>query len=42
MQLLREFANERKRFGYRRLFGLLRQQGEPSGINRIYRLYHRR
>src|SRR5664279_2642392 len=36
---LRYFANERKRFGYRRLFVLLRQQGEPSGINRIYRLY---
>src|ERR1700688_4883274 len=36
---LRELANERKRFGYRRLFVLLRQQGEPSGINRIYRLY---
>ena len=26
---LRELANERKRFGYRRLFVLLRQQGEP-------------
>jgi hypothetical protein len=26
-------------FGYRRLFVLLRQQGVPSGINRIYRLY---
>src|SRR5487761_2214239 len=36
---LRELANARKRFGYRRLFVLLRQQGEPSGINRIYRLY---
>jgi putative transposase len=36
---LRELANERKRFGYRRLFILLRQKGEPSGINRIYRLY---
>ena len=36
---LRELANERKRFGYRRLFVLLRQDGEPSGINRIYRLY---
>jgi putative transposase len=36
---LRELANARKRFGYRRLFILLRQQGEPSGINRIYRLY---
>jgi len=36
---LRELANTRKRFGYRRLFVLLRQRGEPSGINRIYRLY---
>jgi putative transposase len=36
---LRELANERKRFGYRRLFILLRQKGELSGINRIYRLY---
>src|SRR5712672_653770 len=36
---LGEPANERKRFGYRRLFVLLRQSGEPSGINRIYRLY---
>ena len=32
---LRDLANERKRFGYRRLFVLLRQEGEPSGINRI-------
>jgi putative transposase len=36
---LRELANQRRRFGYRRLFHLLRDQGEPSGINRIYRLY---
>ena len=36
---LRDLANERRRFGYRRLFILLRDQGEPSGINRIYRLY---
>src|SRR6202051_120241 len=35
---LRELANERKRFGYRRLFVLLRHQGEPSGINRMYRI----
>lgn len=35
---LRELANERRRFGYRRLFVLLRREGEPSGINRIYRL----
>jgi putative transposase len=36
---LRELANQRRRFGYRRLFVLLREQGEPSGVNRIYRLY---
>ena len=36
---LRDLANERRRFGYRRLFILLRQEGEPSGINRIHRLY---
>ena len=36
---LRDFANQRRRFGYRRLFILLREQGEPSGVNRIYRLY---
>jgi putative transposase len=36
---LRGLANERKRFGYRRLFVLLGQEGEPSGINRIDRLY---
>jgi putative transposase len=36
---LRALANARRRFGYRRLFVLLRQQGEASGVNRIYRLY---
>jgi transposase InsO family protein len=36
---LRELANKRRRFGYRRLFILLRWEGETSGINRIYRLY---
>jgi putative transposase len=36
---LRELANQRRRFGYRRLYILLRDEGEPSGINRIYRLY---
>ena len=38
-QRLRDMANERRRFGYRRLFILLRREGETSGINRIYRLY---
>ncbi|WP_155773509.1 IS3 family transposase [Rhizobium leguminosarum] len=36
---LRDLANERRRFGYRRLFVLLRRDREPSGVNRIYRLY---
>ncbi|TDW16334.1 transposase InsO family protein [Rhizobium azibense] len=36
---LRDLANERRRFGYRRLFVLLKREGEPSGVNRIYRLY---
>jgi putative transposase len=36
---LRELANVRRRFGYRRLFVLLRKLGEPSGLNRVYRLY---
>ena len=36
---LRDLAKERRRFGYRQLFVLLRREGEPSGINRIYRLY---
>ncbi|MBM3564336.1 MAG: IS3 family transposase [Alphaproteobacteria bacterium] len=36
---LRDLANARRRFGYRRLFILLRQDGEKSGKNRIYRLY---
>ena len=30
---LRDLANESRRFGYRRLFILLRREGEPSGIN---------
>ena len=36
---LRVLANERRRFGYRQLFVLLRREGERCGINRIYRLY---
>lgn len=35
---LRDLANERRRFGCRRLFVLLRLEGKPSGINRIYLL----
>jgi hypothetical protein len=34
---LRDLANARRRFRYRRLLVLLRQAGEPSGINPIYR-----
>ena len=36
---LRSLAAERRRFGYRRLFVLLRREGELSGKNPIYRLY---
>lgn len=36
---LRDLAHERRRFGYRRLFILLRREGEQAGKNRIYRLY---
>ena len=36
---LRELARERRRFGDRRLFVLLRREGETAGLNRIYRLY---
>ena len=36
---LRGLANEGRRFGYRRLFVLLRREGDLSGINRVYRLY---
>ena len=36
---LRGLAQERRRFGYRRLFILLQRAGEKSGITRIYRLY---
>ena len=36
---LREQAHKRRRFGYRRLFVLLRREGETAGLNRVYRLY---
>jgi len=36
---LRDLAVERRRFGYRRLFILLRREGEQSSLNRIHRLY---
>ena len=34
---LRDLANGRRRFGYRRLFILLRRESEASGIYRLYR-----
>lgn len=36
---LRKLANKRRQFGYRRLFVLLRREGELFDINRIYPLY---
>lgn len=36
---MRELAFERHRFGYRRLFILLRREGDCSSLNRIHRLY---
>ena len=38
---LRDLTNERRRFGYRQLFVLLRREWELSDINRIYRLYRK-
>ena len=39
-QRLVELAKERPRFGYRRLWLLLRREGHPVNPKRIYRLYH--
>ena len=36
---LHDLADQRRRFGYRRMFILPRERGEPSGINRSYRFY---
>lgn len=36
---LRALAAVRRRFGYRRLFVLLRREGERSSRNRVYRVY---
>ena len=38
-QRLLELAAERKRFGYQRLHVLLRREGFPVNVKRIYRLY---
>jgi len=36
---LRELANERRRFDYRRQFILFRREGECSGVSRIHPIY---
>lgn len=36
---LQDLTNERRGFGYRRLFVLLHRESVPSGINLIYWLY---
>lgn len=38
-RVLRELAAQRRRFGYRRLCGLLRRQGWAVNHKRVYRLY---
>lgn len=35
----RDLAIDHRRFGCRRLFVLRRREGEPSWIDRIYRVY---
>ena len=37
--LLRELAQKRRRFGYRRLAVMLRRLGERVNVKRVYRLY---
>ena len=36
---MRELANERRRFGYRRLAILLKREGKGMNLKRVYRLY---
>jgi putative transposase len=36
---MREIANERRRFGYRRLAILLRCEGKGINLKKVYRLY---
>ncbi len=36
---MREIANERRRFDYRRLAILLRREGKGMNLKRVYRLY---
>src|SRR5262245_44005850 len=37
---LRTLAEQRRRFGYRRLTVLLRREGPVINVKRVYRLYH--
>jgi putative transposase len=39
-RLLRELANERRRFGYRRLHIMLRREGVELNHKKLFRLYH--
>lgn len=36
---MREIANERRRFGYRRLVILLKREGKGMNLKKVYRLY---
>ena len=36
---IREFAQMRIRYGYRRIWVLLRQEGWPINVKRVHRLY---
>jgi len=36
---MKELAAARPRYGYRRLFTLLRREGWKDGIDRVYRFY---
>ncbi len=36
---MREIANERRRFGYRRLAILLKREGKGMNLKKVYRLY---
>lgn len=36
---MREIANERRRFGYRRLAIMLRREGKGMNLKKVYRLY---
>lgn len=38
---MREIANERRRFGYRRLAILLKREGKGMNLKKVYRLYRK-